>query len=186
MNLLGTILNANGGSQVASLGRKFGLDQSQTTSALEQLLPALMSGVQRNTAQQGGIEALLGALGSGNHTQYLEDPDVLQNPSAAAEGNGILGHLFGSKEVSRQVATKASAQTGIGADILKQMLPLAATMLMGSLSKQSNAAGLIGNAPSHAAPAEGLLGILTPMLDSNRDGSIADDVVGMLGRFLQK
>jgi hypothetical protein len=186
MNLMEMILNANGGAQVASLGRQFGLNQSQTTSALEQLLPALLGGVQRSTAQQGGIEALLGALSSGNHAQYLEDPDVLQNAAATQEGNGILSHLFGSKEVSRQVASRASAQTGIGADILKQMLPLAATMLMGSLSKQSNNAGLLGAQPANAAPAEGLLGILTPMLDSDRDGSIADDVVGMLGRFLQK
>ena len=28
-----------------------------------------------------------------------------------------------------------------------------------------------------------LLGMLTPMLDSNRDGSIVDDVMGMLGRM---
>jgi hypothetical protein len=28
----------------------------------------------------------------------------------------------------------------------------------------------------------GLLDMLTPMLDSDRDGSIADDVLGMLGK----
>jgi hypothetical protein len=40
-----------------------------------------------------------------------------------------------------------------------------------------------------AAPAavgtsgDALLSMLTPMLDSNRDGSMVDDVIGMLGRF---
>jgi hypothetical protein len=28
--------------------------------------------------------------------------------------------------------------------------------------------------------------MLTPVLDSNRDGSMVDDVVGMLGRFLSR
>jgi hypothetical protein len=31
-----------------------------------------------------------------------------------------------------------------------------------------------------------LLGLLTPMLDSGRDGSIVDDVVGMLGRLTDR
>jgi hypothetical protein len=48
-----------------------------------------------------------------------------------ADGNGILGHILGSKDVSRQVAAQASARTGIGADVLKKMLPLVATLAMG-------------------------------------------------------
>jgi hypothetical protein len=37
------------------------------------------------------------------------------------------------------------------------------------------------------APAqpEGLLGMLTPLLDSNRDGSVADDMLGMIGRYMR-
>jgi hypothetical protein len=31
----------------------------------------------------------------------------------------------------------------------------------------------------------GVLGMLTPLLDSNKDGSVADDVMGMLGKFLR-
>jgi hypothetical protein len=30
----------------------------------------------------------------------------------------------------------------------------------------------------------GLLDMLTPMLDRDRDGSVVDDVAGMLGKFL--
>ena len=63
------------------------------------------------------------------------------------------------------------------------MLPVVATMVMGSLSKHSGQAGFLGGQDAPAQP-EGLLGMLTPLLDSNHDGSIADDVVGMLGRFI--
>jgi hypothetical protein len=28
-----------------------------------------------------------------------------------------------------------------------------------------------------------LMGMLSPMLDSNRDGSIVDDVIGFIGRY---
>jgi len=43
------------------------------------------------------------------------------------DGNGILGHIFGSKDVSREVAARASAQSGVGADVLKKLLPIGAS-----------------------------------------------------------
>jgi hypothetical protein len=61
-----------------------------------------------------------------------------------------LGHLFGSKELSRAVAQQAAAQTGIGQDILKQMLPVLASTIMGGLFKQSTGqmqAAAMGNNP---------------------------------------
>jgi hypothetical protein len=180
MDLLQTVLNAQNGAAVDTLGRKLGLSQDQTTAALGQLLPALAAGLSRNTAQPSGLEGLLGALSGGGHQRYLDDPSTLDDPGTVQDGNGILGHILGSKEVSREVAARASARTGIGADVLKKMLPLAATLAMSALSRQ--AAGPRGaGAPAQA----GVLGMLTPLLDSNRDGSIADDVMGMFGKFLR-
>lgn len=177
MNLLEMLMNAGGQGAVGQLGQRFGLDENQTMTAVQALLPALGAGIQRNVSNEGGVEGLLGALTGGNHGQYLDNPELLNSDETTADGNGILGHLLGSKEVSRQVASNASAQTGIGADVLKQMLPLVATMVMGGLSKQTQA-------QPEASSAEGLLGMLTPMLDSNRDGSAVDDVIGMIGRFM--
>ena len=59
------------------MGQQFGLSEDQAGSALSQLVPALTAGLQRNTSQQGGMEALLGALRQGNHSQYLESPELL-------------------------------------------------------------------------------------------------------------
>ncbi|MBI2685257.1 MAG: DUF937 domain-containing protein [Acidobacteria bacterium] len=183
MNLLEVLLNSGGSAAAGRLGARFGLDEHQTMAALQQILPALGGGLQRNISQEGGIESLLGALANGNHGQYIDNPDLVHNEETTEEGNGILGHLLGSKEVSREVAAQASQQTGIGADIVKQMLPVVATMVMGSLSKQSAQSGLFD---SQDAPGQqqGLLGMLTPLLDSNRDGSVADDVIGLIGRFM--
>jgi hypothetical protein len=179
--ILDMLMNAAGGGAAQQMGQKFGLSPDQTSGALAQLVPALMAGMQKNTQQQGGLDGLLGALTKGNHSQYLDNPDLLTQDSTVQDGNGILGHVFGSKDVSRAVANHASAQTGIGADILKQMLPMVATMVMGGLAKQ-NASGGIGAAASALGGGAG--GGLLGMLDQNKDGSVADDVVGMLGKFL--
>lgn len=184
MNLLDMLVSAGGNAAVGQLGSRFGLDENQTMAALQHLVPALGNGLQKNLAADGGLDSLLGALSGGNHSQYIENPELLNDEQTTADGNGILGHLLGSKEASREVAANASAHTGIGADILKQMLPLVATMVMGSLSKQSGEAGFLGGQDTPAQP-EGLMGMLTPLLDSNRDGSVADDVLGMIGRYMR-
>lgn len=166
-------MSAGGNAAVQQLGSRFGLDESQAGAALQQLVPALGHGLQKNVAAEGGLDSLLGALNTGNHSRYVENPELLQGEGVTEEGNGILGHLLGSKDASREVAAQASAQTGIGADVLKQMLPVVATMVMGSLAK------------NNAAQPEGFLGMLTPMLDRNQNGSVADEVLDMVGRFMR-
>jgi hypothetical protein len=192
MNILEAIMQAQNGGAVDQLGQRFGLDSRQTESALGALLPSLAGALSRNASQPGGLDGLLGALAGGQHARYLDDPSTLADPATTDDGNGILGHVFGNKEVSREVASRAAQQTGIGADLLKQMLPIVAAMVMGGLAKQSSTgagfgappAGSLG--PSGGVPGAGggLLDMLTPMLDRNRDGSALDDILNMAAGFL--
>jgi len=176
MNLLEVLMQSNGGQNVGALAEQFGLSGQQTQSVLGQLLPALTRGMQNNISQPGGLEGLLGALNSGHHSQYVEDPSTIGLPETVQDGNGILGHLLGSKDVSRALAQHVSGNTGISDSIIKQMLPIVASMAMGALAKNNNSSN------AAAQPAEGLMG----MLDFDRDGSAVDDVVGLLGKFFAR
>ena len=90
--------------------------------------------------------------------------------------------FLGSKDVSREVASRAAAQTGLSADLLKRMLPLAAALMMGAFSKQSgHDSSVTAGVPGAAG---GIAAMLSPLLDQNRDGSIVDDVMSTLGRFM--
>ena len=185
MDLLQTILNAQGGSAIQQLGDQMGLDREQTVAAVQQLVPALAAGVQYNTSQPGGLEALLGALAGGSHHEYLNDPSRLSATEPIQDGNGILSHIFGSKEVSRQVATQASANTGISPDLLKQMLPLVAALAMGAMSHRC-----VSPLPDTPQGADaGLMNMLGPLLGGGANpaggSSIAGDVIGMLGKYLR-
>src|SRR5690606_203226 len=119
MNLLESIVSSPGA--LNQLGESLGLSQTEAQSALKALLPALSSGLKQNTAQPGGLDSLLAALNAGDHAKYLERPSQLTNAGAIEDGNGILGHLLGSKDTSRRVAQRASQQTGISDDVLKRM-----------------------------------------------------------------
>ena len=154
-----------------ALGKKFGLSTDQVRSAVEWLAPALTRGLQQQASESTGLNDIWKALETGNHEKYVEDPSYLGRPETAAEGNSILGHIFGSKEVSRNVAQHASEETGIGATILKQMLPYVATAVMGALSKKM--APVSGAQPTPEAQSS-----LLSWLDADKDGSIIDDMLG--------
>ncbi len=141
MNLFDLISQGQNGEAINNLANQFGLEPEQAEAAVRQLAPALGAGLHRNTSTGKGLSDLLGSLASGGHDRYAEDPAMLGAKETAEQGNGILGHLFGSKQVSRKVAEHASAQTGIGAAILKKMLPVIATMIMSGLAKKAMGAG---------------------------------------------
>ncbi len=192
MNLLQQILSSQGGAIVEQLAGQFGLEGAQAQAAISQLVPVLARGVRNNASSESGLQSLLGALQNGGHSHYIEQPQSLAEAATTQDGNNILGHIFGSKEVSRQVASHASAETGIGSAILKKMLPVIASAVMGAMSQQSSASssggllqGLMGAALSggqRSASGSGALGMLNQFLDADNDGSALDDIMGMLAK----
>jgi hypothetical protein len=135
MNLNDMIASAQDGQAMARLGQQFGLNEQQTADALRHLLPAFSTGLKRNTETTDGLGALLGALAEGQHERYYDDGNIFEDAGVKTDGDNILGHMFGSKDVSRAVAERAAEQTGIGSEILKAMLPYIASMVMGALFK---------------------------------------------------
>jgi hypothetical protein len=146
MNLFEIMQAAQGGRAVDNLSSQFGLSPQQTQGALEALLPAFSMGLQRQTQAPDMFSQLAGMMTGGQgYQQAFEDanndgiPDHLQQ-----QGNAVLGQLFGTKDVSRAVAQQASAMSGVSDSILKAMLPVVASMLMGGLAKSASSQGLGG------------------------------------------
>ena len=186
MDLVDTILNQQNGAAARQIQSQFGLEPGETRSALAALVPALAAGLQRNAQSSEGLQGLLTALSQGGHSQYVDDPSTLSQPETIEDGNGILSHVFGTKGVSREVASRAAAQTGLGESVLKQMLPVVATLVMGTLARRTSPSLERGTPESTGTAAGGILGLLGATLDQNRDGSMVDDVIGILGRTLSR
>lgn len=140
-NLLQSILQANNGQAVEQMAARFGLDRGQTEQAMREMLPALSTGMKRQAQDGDGLRALAAAVERDGHDRYLDNPDLIRDEQAQVEGNGILGHLFGSKDASRAVAARASERTGLGDGLLKQMLPVLASVAMGAVAKNMRGAG---------------------------------------------
>ena len=123
----------------------------------------------------GGILDQLGDLmGNGGPSD-----DVLQ------DGAGILGHLLGGKQP--QVENALSSKTGVDAGSIAQILKVAAPVLMGVLGKQTQQNNVSDGSGMNALLGSMLGGqpqenqsLITTLLDSDGDGSILDDVAGMV------
>jgi len=174
MSLYDELFSSHGSALVKQLAQNFNVDEKTTQAAIGQMLPAIARGVQRNSASSASMDELMKVLDSGRHQRYADDPSSLINADSIEDGNKILGHVFNSKDVSRNVAGQAAAATGLDSGILKQMLPMIAAAVMGMMSKQSTAAGNDSSAMSN---------MLASMLDADGDGSIADDLLDMAKKF---
>ncbi|CCV11843.1 DUF937 domain-containing protein [Mesorhizobium sp. STM 4661] len=137
-SLFDILAQSQNGNGMQALAQQFGLSQQQTQSAVEALLPAFSQGLKRNTSDPYGLGSFVTAMASGQHAKYFENPAAAFSQPGVDEGNGILGHLFGSKDLSRAVASQAAQASGVSQQVLQQMLPSVASMVMGGLFKQTN------------------------------------------------
>ena len=191
------IFQRSGGIEM--MAKELGINETVAQAGAAALLPAILGGFKKTTnAQPAGLEGLggiLGQLGGGG----LLDSVLGKEPTPVDKGNDILGTIFGSKDVSRTVASGAEVKTGISSDLLKKMLPIVAMMVAGYMAKQTSAGdtgsgglgGLIGNilgggsmaSPQPGGAAKGGLGGLGSLLDLNGDGNPLDDIMGMVGKL---
>jgi len=182
-NILDLLLSDNNKPVIREMQKTFDLNEDQTRAAVKELIPALSRGIQKNTQDAHGLDSLLEALRTGKHEKYMEQPGSLSAPETTRDGNDILGHIFGDKKVSREVASRASEKAGVSSTLLKKMLPVVATLVMGAMSKKMLGSG--GQTQGRTVQA-GSGGLLSSLLDSDRDGSIWDDVLGMAARTMLK
>ena len=172
MDLMSLLAQAQGGQAVNNLASQMNLAPEQAQSGIAALLPALTAGMQRNTESKDGMSGLMNALSGTRHEAYVDDAAALQTPEAKAEGNAILGHLFGSKDVSRNVAQQAAESTGLDITTLKSMLPMVANMAMGAMSKQTSAL---------SGQSSGLMGMVGSLLGGGQQNQTSKLLSGLIG-----
>ncbi len=183
MSVLETILSAQGGNVIKQMAQANGIDPEAALSVIGKLVPSLTQQVETQAAgSTDGMNALLNALKTGHHERYLENSEAAFTEAARLDGNGILSHLLGSKDNSREVASNLANSTGVSTSIVKKMLPQAAALVMGALSKQNNPRGALANIEQQSPTAA--QGLLTSFLDRDKDGSIVDDVMALAARTL--
>jgi len=186
MNLLESILGNDNQQVVSELAKQLGVGEGEARNAADQLIPALARGLQNNAKSDGGLDNLIGALSKGKHNNYLDNLSSLGQPATVNDGNAILGHIFGNKDVSRNIAAHGAQKAGLSSTLMKKALPILATLVMSSLSKKffggggsKSSGGLFGGNANNDIFNSGVAakqnrGLLESFLDADKDGSIMD------------
>ena len=189
------LLNSDLGKTIISgVAGSTGQDQNKTGGLLTMALPVLMKAMERNASTPQGAEGLMGAISGKHNGSILDNLGGLfgggVDDNVKQDGSKILGHILGDKRagVEQVLGQKSGMDTGAVADIMK----VAAPILMGVLGKQASQngvssagdlsgllGGLLGGA-SQSGPVTQEQTFLEKMLDSDGDGSVIDDVAGMV------
>ncbi|MBJ7882674.1 DUF937 domain-containing protein [Gelidibacter salicanalis] len=185
------LLNSEMGKSIVSgVAGQTNQPKNKTQDVLMMAMPVLMAAMKRNAASPEGAQGLLNAINSQHDGSILNDLGSLfsggVDDKVINDGSKILGHVLGNKQ--NTVEHAISAKSGIDTGSVAQILKVAAPILMGMLSnqaKQQNVdspsglegmlSGLLkGNSPQNEQS------FLESILDADGDGSVIDDVTGMV------
>jgi len=186
------LLNSDlGKTLISGATQQLGHDKKTTTTAIGAALPLILGAMKNNAKTPEGATGLLNALGNQKHSGGVLDnlgsilggggidDDVMQ------DGAGILGHVFGGRE--QNVASAVSKSSGLDLGSAMNILKVAAPFVMGYLGKQKrqqnvsdqNGLGsLLGN--MLGGESDHQQSMVNRLLDADGDGSIIDDVAGMI------
>jgi hypothetical protein len=184
------LLNSDLGKTIISgVSQETRQPRDKTSNLLTMALPVLMQAMKRNSSTTEGAEGLMGALSNKHDGSILDNLEGLfgggVDKSVKDDGGKILGHILGGNQPN--VERALGSKSGIDAGSVGQILKVAAPILMGVLGKQkrqqavhstSDLGGLLGGMLKGSKEQE--QSFLESILDADGDGSIIDDVAGMV------
>ncbi len=200
MNILEMVQGQLGPQVIEQLAKQIGVqDPRQVQAASNGIIQTLLAALSRNTATQGGLNALVSALDRDHDGSVIDDligfvTGARQTPNASTNnGNGILSHILGGLQPN--VMDMISRMSGLDKSKVGQLAMTLAPILLGLLGKQRQQGGLnVGGVGDllkktvQAAPTQQpAFGLLNKFLDRNGDGSVIDDIARMgMDAFLKK
>jgi hypothetical protein len=165
MPFLDEFMQTYGGEAAKDLASSLGIKKSAAAQIVPNVVPMILGGLKRQMETQGGaarVDHILNKYGSdsvldniagaiGNRTAQAADPQ--------------LGGLLGSSglQATDMIAQRFKLDPSIAAKIIPALAPL----ILGALTRKKKTSN------------EGIGGVAS-LLDKDGDGSILDDVAGML------
>ena len=168
---------------VGDIAKQLGIDEDTAEAAVKQVLPGLVGGLAANAKRdEKSAEMLSNTLKHHNKgiAKSVKDVDV-------EDGKKIVKNVFGANEDA--VATKlagASTKSDVTGDIIKQVLPIVAPIVLSWLASQflggkTDAAAPAAEPEPAAAPDAGGIGdLLGGLLSSPQGQQIAGELLGGL------
>lgn len=178
---------------LAELGKKVGANPSQVKQVTQMGLPTLIKALSNNASTPKGAEALAGALDQHKDDDINDIIRYIKNVDTE-DGRKILNHVLANK--NQNVQTRLAKQAGLETSQVTGLMSQLAPLLLGALGQQKKKENLDATGISSLTSLlsdsmgkkddSGIMGMVSQLLDSDKDGDILDDVSGIIGSILKK
>ena len=193
MNVISQMITQQlAGAASRQIGARLGVSETTANTAVQIAVPLILAALARNASQPKGAQDLHQAVANDHDGSILDNvTDYLGNPQQA-DGAGILGHVLGDQRGA--VENNLAQATGMDQSAAGSLMEMVAPLVMGAVGRTQQQNGLdssgladyLGQQQQEtAAAAPGLMGTLSSMLDSNKDGSVTDDLSRIAGSFFK-
>jgi hypothetical protein len=180
------------GAVAGQLASRLGVSEGTARTAVQLAVPLVVAALARNASQPQGAQDLHEAVTQDHDGSILDNlMGYVSNPQEA-NGSGILGHVLGAQRPA--VENNLAQATGLDQNAAGSLLEIVAPLVMGAVGREQQQNGLdpqglsqyLGEQQQQAESANpDLMGSLSSMLDSNRDGSVVDDLSRIAGGFFK-
>lgn len=173
---------------IGDIATQLGIDESVAEAAVQQIVPGLVAGLAANAEDPAGAASLTKALSHDRgavHKKKVADIDT-------EDGKKIVKNVYGDKQDAvasklAATATKASSAGDVTQDIIKQILPIVAPIVLAWLAEQ-----FLGGKKTEPAKEESSSGGLGDLLggllgggsSSSSSNGTGDLIGGILGGLL--
>jgi len=185
------LLNSDTAKQlISSTSKETGASEEKTSSVLSMAIPLLLGAMNNNAKSEQGASNLMSALSNKHDGSILDNLGSLLGGESVdqdvkKDGEGILGHVLGGKQA--MIQQTIAQKVGVDSSTVAQILKIAAPVVLGFLGKKKQENN-VNEAGGLSGILSGLLGgqsgdeqsWVTSLLDNNGDGSVIDDVSGMI------
>jgi hypothetical protein len=162
MGFLDDLYQEHGQSVQQRVSTELGIPPDKAARALPTVAPIILAGLKREMEKSGpaGVETRIQDL---NNNGIPDDQEV--------------GGLLGGK--GKEASTLMANQLGISGEAAAKLIPMLAPIIIGMLMKKGGGAA---SGQGGAGGAGGGLGGIASILDRNGDGSILDDLSGLISK----
>ncbi len=121
---------------IGDVATRLGVDEQTARAAIEQALPALVSGLKANAHDPGGAASIEKAVS--RHSPSLVEGGVDLAEVDTTDGDKIVSHIFGPNREQVVATLGAQPAAGIGGagSIVSKLLPILAPIVLSYLAKQ--------------------------------------------------
>ncbi len=146
INLLNLVKGQLNETVIGKMSQIAGAKHSETTSAIDTILPALMGAVVNKGSDKSGAGALLNMINSGNHDGSMFSNlagllgDAGKTSAMMGVGKTLVSSLLGNRQSS--ILDLITNRTSLGRNASSSLMSMLAPMIMGMIGKQVKSSNL--------------------------------------------